>query len=187
MIPYTGPSLVEQCYDEIIDFVTGANLTAKCTDYTSRSTDGIVLRPPIAVLVGDYELSQLRADQFPGVIVKPGTVTVNPENEVFPLGVNLYIFEISIWMAIKGDIQGGKEILQTQCFRYNNAFQDIIDDPRIVPDSNHPAIINAIRRVVAFDYHRTIQAQQYLMMATFIDFKVKAQFRRGENAPSTGA
>jgi|GEM_PF-4297480 hypothetical protein len=178
---YTGPSLVEQCYDEIIDFVTGANLTAKLADYASRSTDGLPLSKPAVVLLGDYDLKDIRPDQFPVVIVKPGTVTVNPEGEIRPLGENLYVFEISFWLGIRGEnIQN----MQLQLFRYDNAFQDIVDDPRTVPTQK--TLTNSIRQVVAFAYHTTLRMETYMAAATFIDIKIKTQFPRGINAPYTG-
>lgn len=178
---YTGPSLIEQCYDEIIDFVTGANLATKIADYNSRITDALKLMAPAKVFLGDYDLKDIRPDQFPAVIVKPGTVTVNPEGEQRPLGENLYIFEISFWYAIRGEnIQN----MQLQLFRYDNAFQDIVDDPRTVPTQK--TLTNSIRQVIAFAYHTTLRMETYMAAATFIDIKVKTQFPRGINAPYTG-
>jgi hypothetical protein len=163
-------SFIEQCYDELIEFVW-AELPDMLEEYEATSKDNIRLPMLASKFIGDYDIGQLNL--WPALILKPGQVLINPDNEVRALSKDLLIYNVSFWICVKG---ADVDVLQRQVDRYCWALKRIIDNPAIKPTQT--TLSNAIRKVVAIDFHETVKVTQMMLFAGFVDVQIKTYSNR---------
>lgn len=167
----TYVSVIEQVYDEFIEFIWN-NLPEKLESYEVNCDDDLSLPMFQEKLRGDYDIKHLHL--YPGMIIKPGTIEINPEGETRPTTKDLLVFDFSLWLIVKGgdDIEN----LQRQCERYVWAVKEITDDPDCLPTQT--SLVGSIRRVYGIDWHAIVKKQQANIAAGFVDIELKIQINR---------
>lgn len=161
----TYVSFIEKLRDEIVDFVW-SNLPGVLQDYETLSEDDIKLPMFKEKLVGDYLIDNIT--MFPGLILKPGSINLNPDNEQRPFSKDLVIFEGSFWASMKGSNVG---TMQKQMDRYAWAIKTILDSQLFTP--TQPTLVDAIRNATMIDYHEGMKVELFTISTVFVDFRIK--------------
>ena len=165
----TYVSKIEEIYDTLQTFIT-SNIETVLTAY--YAVDDTVLLPNFQRIDrGDFQVTDLKI--FPGIIVKPGQVQINPSGYDKPLQKDFFLVTLSLWLVYKGT---SIALLQRQGERYAWAVKEIIDSSTYTPTA---AILqNAIRRVIAIDWGMVEHTNTGKIAAAFVDVELEVLIQR---------
>jgi hypothetical protein len=171
-------SVPEQVYDEFEAFIA-SHLPKVLSDYQLAQKD-LPLPMFRQTLRGDYQLTDIKPEMFPTLIVKPGPVPINPSGEQRAVNKDLLNFAISLWGCSSANVNSLKitqlENLQRTCERYAWAFKEIIDGTKYIP--TQVTLLNSIRRVTNIDWSAVEQGNNCKLQACFIDIELKLYINR---------
>jgi hypothetical protein len=171
-------SIVEQVFDEFQEYLI-LKLPKVLSDYHTEQPD---LDLPMfrQIIRGDYQISQLKSNMFPAILVRPGTILINPQNEQRAVNRDLIIFNFSLWLVTSGNVSTAKfeaiENLQRVNERYAWAVKEIIDSPSYIPTQD--SLINSRRSVTAMDWSAVETGNDCAYSSAYVDVELRTEINR---------